>query len=198
MHQILKSVTVTCTALMIAASASAQRHWTVTGQDVSGFSAIDDMIRDQMMLHEISASSVAITKNGRLVYTRGYTWDQSDVEPVLQTSLFRTGSIAKSITSIAIHQLIEDGLLSYDTRVAETLGLQPPPGRSADPWLDLVTVDHLLTHTVGWDKENGGIDPMVFRDWWVALSLGVLPPPTRHQIATFMTGEPFQFDPGTR
>jgi len=159
MHQILKSVTVTCTAIMIAASASAQRHWTVTGQNVSDFSAIDDMIRDQMMLHDISASSVAITKDGRLVYARGYTWDRPDVEPVLPTSLFRTGSIAKSITSIAIHQLIEDGLLSYDTPVAETLGLEPPPGRSADPWLDLVTVDHLLTHTVGRDKYDGGIDP---------------------------------------
>jgi CubicO group peptidase (beta-lactamase class C family) len=198
MHQILRSTILTCAAIMMATSASAQRHWTVTGQEVPGFAAIDEMIRDQMMLHDISASSVAITKNGRLVYTRGYTWDQPDVDPVQPTSLFRTGSIAKSITSIAIHQLIEDGLLSYDTRVAEALGLEPPSRRSADPWLDLVTVDHLLTHTVGWDKYNGGIDPMVFRDLWVALSLGILPPPTRHQIATFMTGEPFQFYPGTR
>jgi CubicO group peptidase (beta-lactamase class C family) len=197
MH-IQKTTTVIYAAIIIAASASAQHQWTVTGQEVSGFAAIDEMIREQMVLHDISASSVAITKDGRLVYARGYTWDQADVEPVQPTSLFRTGSIAKSITSIAIHQLIEDGLLSYDTRVAETLGLQPPAGRSADPWLDLVTVDHLLTHTVGWDKYNGGIDPMVFRDLWVALSLGILPPPTRHQIATFMTGEPFQFYPGTR
>jgi CubicO group peptidase (beta-lactamase class C family) len=198
MHQILKTAAISLTVFTVAASASAQRQWTVTGQEVSGFAVIDEMIRGQMMQHDISASSVAITKNGRLVYTRGYTWDRPDVEPVQPTSLFRTGSIAKSITSIAIHQLIEDGLLSYDTRVAETLGLEPPPGRSADPWLDLVTVDHLLTHTVGWDKYDGGIDPMVFRDLWVALSLGVLPPPTRHEIATFMTGEPFQFEPGTR
>jgi CubicO group peptidase (beta-lactamase class C family) len=197
MH-IQKTITVAFIAIMIAASATAQRQWTVTGRAVSEFAAIDEMIREQMMLHDISASSVAITKNGRLVYTRGYTWDQPNVEPVQPTSLFRTGSIAKSITSIAIHQLIEDGHLSYDTRVAETLGLEPKSGRSADPWLDLVTVDHLLTHTVGWDKYDGGIDPMVFRDWWVALSLGILPPPTRHQIATFMAGEPFQFYPGTR
>jgi CubicO group peptidase (beta-lactamase class C family) len=198
MHQIARNVITTCAAIVLATAASAQQQWTVTGQDVPGFAVIDEMIRDQMMLHDISASSVAITKDGRLVYARGYTWDQTDVEPVQPTSLFRTGSIAKSITSIAIHQLIEDGLLGYDTRVADTLGLTPPPGRSADPWLDLVTVDHLLTHTVGWDKRDGGIDPMVFRDWWVALSLGILPPPTRHQIATFMTGQPFQFYPGTR
>jgi len=198
MKHMKKTATVFCTLMMVVAVAAAQRQWTVTGQEVSGFAAIDEMIREQMTLHDISASSVAITKDGRLVYTRGYTWDEANVEPVQPTSLFRTGSIAKSITSIAIHQLIEQGLLSYDSRVADALGLTPPPGRSADPWLDLVTVDHLLTHTVGWDKYNGGIDPMVFRDWWVALSLGVLPPPTRHQIATFMTGEEFQFYPGTR
>ena len=198
MHQILKIAAVSCATIMVAASVSAQRQWTVTGQEVPELAAIDDVIRHQMVLHDISASSVAITKDGRLVYARGYTWDRTDAESVKPTSLFRNGSIAKSITSIAIHQLIEDGLLSYDTKVAETLGLQPPPGRSADPWLDLVTVDHLLTHTVGWDKYDGGIDPMVFRDLWVALSLGVLPPPTRHEIATFMTGEPFQFYPGTR
>jgi CubicO group peptidase (beta-lactamase class C family) len=198
MYHFLRIAATSFAALSIAVSASAQRRWTVTGQEVPEFAGVDEMIRNQMMIHDISASSVAITKDGRLVYARGYTWDQPDVEPVQPTSLFRTGSIAKSITSIAIHQLIEDGLLSYDTRVAETLGLQPPPRKTADPWLDLVTVDHLLTHTVGWDKYDGGIDPMVFRDLWVALALGVLPPPTRTEIATFMTGQPFQFYPGTR
>jgi CubicO group peptidase (beta-lactamase class C family) len=189
----------TCCALLITVTAAAtERRWTVTGQEVPELAALDDMIRSQMMRHDISASSIALTKNGRLVYARGYTWDQPDVEPVQPTSLFRTGSIAKSITSIAIHQLIEDGLLSYDTPVASTLGLETVSWMSRDPWLDLVTVDHLLTHTVGWDKYDGGIDPMVFRDWQVALSLGVFPPPTRREIATFMTGQEFQFYPGSR
>jgi len=198
MHAFIKTAAITVVIVASTATATAQRQWTVRGQAHPVFAGIDSEIREQMIRHDISASSVAITKDGRLVYARGYTWDHPDVEPVQPTSLFRTGSIAKSITSVAIHQLIEDGLLSYDTRVAETLGLTPAPGRSADPWLDLVTVDHLLTHTVGWDKYDGGIDPMVFQDWWIALSLGVLPPPTRNEIATFMTGEPFQFEPGTR
>ncbi len=198
MHTILKTAACTFAAVTMTANAAAQKQWTVTGQEVPGFAAIDNEIRQQMIRHDISGSSVAITKDGRLVYARGYTWDAPDVEPIQPTSLFRTASVAKSITSIAIHQLIEDGLLSYDTRVADALGLTPPPGRSADPWLDLVTVDHLLTHTVGWDKDDGGIDPMVFKDLWIALSLGVFPPPTRHEIATFMAGEPFQFYPGTR
>jgi len=198
MRQLLKAATLSIAALAVAPPLSAQQRWTVTGQNVPGFEAVDDMIRTKMMEHDISASSVAITKDGRLVYCRGYTWDRPDVDPVQPTSLFRVGSISKSITSIAIHQLIEDELLSFDTRVAETLGLAPPSGRSADPWLRLVTVDNLLTHTVGWDKDAGGIDPMVFGDVWVALSLGVLPPPTRQEIATFMAVQPFQFYPGSR
>ena len=117
MQQILKIAVVSCAVILIAVSASAQRQWTVSGQAVPGFDGIDTMIRNQMLRYDISASSVAITKDGRLVYARGYTWDQPDVEPVQPTSLFRTASIAKSITSIAIHQLIEQGRLSYDTRV---------------------------------------------------------------------------------
>ncbi len=198
MRQVLRIAVLSCISIVVAATASAEKRWTVTGEEVPGFAGVDDMIRSGMVRHDITASSVAITKDGRLVYARGYTWDEPAVEPVQPTSLFRTGSIAKSITSIAIHQLIEKGLLSYNTRVADYLGLEPPLGRAADPRLDLVTVDHLLTHTVGWDKYNGGIDPMVFQDVWVALSLGVLPPPTRHEIAMFMTGQQFQFNPGAR
>jgi CubicO group peptidase (beta-lactamase class C family) len=188
----------TCVAVLVAFGAAAQQQWTVTGIDAPELSAVDEMVRDQMVTHGIRAASVAIAKDGRLVYARGYTWDHPDVDPVQPTSLFRIGSIGKAITSVAIHQLIEDGLLSYETPVAETLGLEPLSGESADPWLEEVTVDHLLTHTVGWDRDSGGIDPMVFRDWYVALANGVFPPPTRREIAAFMTGQPFQFRPGTR
>lgn len=197
MRRKMATCTLALTTLMMASVTFAQRQWTVTGQEVPEMAAIDDMVHNQMVTYGIRAASVAITKDGRLVYARGYTWDRPEVEPVQPTSLFRVGSIAKSITSIAIHQLIEEGLLSYDTRVAEVLDLEPLSRETADPWLRLVTVDHLLTHTVGWDNDYGGIDPLVFGDVIVALANGEPPPPTRHEIARFMTGQPFQFYPGT-
>ena len=111
-------------------------------------------------------------------------------------SLFRIASASKPITSVAIHQLIERGLLSYDTRVVDVLDLEPPPGRTADPRLDEVTVDHLLYHTGGWDRDMT-FDPM-FRDAMIAASLGADLPISKHDIATFMTGQPMQFEPGSR
>jgi CubicO group peptidase (beta-lactamase class C family) len=176
---------------------SDRRVFTVTGVEVPELAAFDDALKDLMQEYDLRAGQIAIAKDGRLVLAHGYTWDQPEVTPVTPTTLFRVGDISKSITSIAVHQLIEQGLLTYDTPAASALGLEPPPGQTPDPSLELVTVDHLLTHTVGWDINEGGIDPMVFQDGTIAAALGTEPPPTREEIATFMAGQPFQFDPGT-
>lgn len=199
MSQSLKTLSASFVLLLAVGPAAAQRHWTVTGHEVPELAAIDQMVKDRMLEFDIRAASVAIAKDGRLVYARGYTWDHASAKPVQPTSLFRILSVSKSITSIAIHQLIERGLLSYRTPVASTLGLSPVPPWRPDPWLESVTLDHLLTHTAGWDRDEGfRIDPMVFQDELVAGWVGEAPPPTRHEIATFAAGMRFQFEPGSR
>jgi len=130
------------------------------------------------------------------VFSRAYTWDSPDVEAIQPNALFRIASMSKPITSVAIHQLIERGLLSYDTRVVDVLDLQPPPGTQVDPRLADVTVDNLLYHTGGWDRDQS-FDPM-FADALIAASLGVDLPIGKRDIATYMTGQPLQFDPGSR
>lgn len=187
-----RNLAVGCALLLAVATASAERRWTVTGIEVPELAAIDEMVHDQMLRYDIRGASVAIAKGGRLVYARGYTWDDADVEPVLPTTLFRTGSIAKAITSIAVHRLIERGLLDYDTPVAATLGLQPLPGEQSDPRLAGVTVDHLLTHTSGMSS----VDSVYEVDEVVAAAVGA-GPPTKREIISYIIGLPFMFDSGT-
>ena len=191
MH-ILKSITMSFMAISIAATASAQRQWTVTGQEVPELAAVDQMMREIMQENDIRGGSVAVAKDGRLVYARGFTWDQPGVEPVHPTTLFRIGSIAKSITSVAIHQLIEQGLLTHSTLVQPILGLRPPPGRSADPLFGSVTVDHFLTHTSGMYAH----DPYTVIDV-VTAELAIETPPTKREITSFMPTVPFFFEPET-
>ncbi len=152
--------------------------------------------RDYMQTWAVPGAVLSLAVQGRLVFSRGYTWDLPDAEVVQPDSLFRIASASKPITSVAIHQLIERGLLSYDTRVVDVLELQPPPGRTADPRLNQVTVDHLLYHTGGWDRDMT-FDPM-FNDAMIAASLGADLPISKDDIATFMTGQPMQFEPGSR
>ena len=188
-----KTVTVLIALMMVAAVAAAQRQWSVTGQEVPEMAAVDLMVQDIMQTHSIRGSSVAIAKDGRLVYARGFTWDDPSVEPIQPTTLFRIASISKSITSIAVHQLIEDGTLSYDTEVMSGLDVNPLWGWRVDPRLDSVTVDHLLTHTSGMYSQ----DNVYVVDGVVAAAHGVGQPTTRKEMASYIVANPFLFDPGT-
>ncbi len=172
------------------------RVWTQTGESFPEFAQIDEAIRLYMQTWDIPGGAFAATYRGRLVFARGYTWDLPEVEPIEPTSLFRIASMSKPITSVAIHQLIERGLLSYDTLVAETLNLEPPPGQAPDPWLAEVTVNDLLYHIGGWDRDLT-FDPM-FYDFAISNALGVERPISKSDIATYMTGQEMQHRPGTR
>lgn len=184
---------ISCTLVLSAQTISAQRRWTVTGQEVPELAAVDQMMRGIMQGNDIRGGSIAIAKDGRLVYARGFTWDEPEVEAVQPTTLFRIGSIGKSITSIAIHQLIEQGLLSYTTPVLPYLDVQPLGGGRPDPRLESVTVDHLLTHTSGMFS----LDDIYTAQDVVAAAHGVDRPPTKREIVSYIIAQPFIFDPGS-
>ncbi len=175
----------------IMAATTDRRRFAATGQAVPELSEVDDMIRDIMQTYSIRDTTAAIAKDGRLVYARGFTWGEPDVEPVQPTALFRSGSIAKAITSVAIHQLIEQGLVDHETPVDPILALEPLPGHQTDPRLEAVTVDHLLTHTSGMYSEDNVYDVSSV----VAREFNVEPPPTAEEIARYIISEPFIFDP---
>jgi CubicO group peptidase (beta-lactamase class C family) len=177
-------------------AAAQQRIWTVTGDPVEGWEYVDDGVEEFMQDWAVPGAALSVALEGRLVFSRGYTWDAHQDEIVQPDSLFRIASMSKPITSVAIHQLIERGELSYDTLVVDILDLEPPQGQPKDPRLDRVTVDHLLYHTGGWDRDTT-FDPM-FHDSVIAAAIGVDLPISKHDVATYMTGQPMQFEPGSR
>ncbi len=182
--------------LAVLPAAAQQRMWSITGEEVSGWEFVDDAVQNYLQTWAVPGAALSLAAEGDLVYSRGFTWDTADAEVVQPHSLFRIASASKPITSVAIHQLIERGLLSYDTRVVDVLDLQPMPGHEPDPRLDQITVDDLLYHTGGWDRDQT-FDPM-FMDGLIAATLGVDQPISKYDIATYMTGQPLQFEPGSR
>jgi CubicO group peptidase (beta-lactamase class C family) len=170
-----------------------RRVFSITGLHVPEMTAVDDVMRNIMQAHDIRDVTVAVTKDGRLVYSRGFTWDEPDVEPAQPTALFRIGSIGKAVASIAVHQLIERGLLGHEALVTSMLDLQPLPDEHTDPWLDTVTVDHFLTHTSGMYSE----DDIYSVSDKVSAAAGAGPPPTKEEMISFIVSRPFLFEPGT-
>ena len=108
----------------------------------------------------IPGLSVAIARAGRLVYAAGFGTADSGL-PVAPSHLFRIASVSKPITSVAIFTLIEQGRLRLSDRVFGQQGILAGQygRRPYKPFVEDITIEHLLTHTCGgW--QNDGRDPM--------------------------------------
>jgi N-acyl-D-amino-acid deacylase len=142
---------------------------------------------------KVAGASLAIARDGKLVYARGFGWaDREAREPVQPDALFRIASISKPITGVAVLQLVEQGRLKLSDRVHDLLGLPDP----VDARLREITVDHLLHHTAGWDSQKS-IEPM-FLPLKIAKAEGVAPPAGTEAIIRYMGKQPLDFAPGER
>ena len=122
---------------------------------------VDTLIERFLAKHHVAGLSMAIAKDGRLVFAKGYGYaDAENKVKVTTSSLFRIASVSKPITSVAIFTLVEQHKLSLDDKVfgktgilGEDFGLPMGfPGRGD------MTVTHLLEHTGGgW--ASGDSDP---------------------------------------
>lgn len=148
---------------------------------------------------KIPGGALAVVKNRRLVYARGYGWaDRAAKIPVKADSLFRIASITKSFTAVAVLKLVEEGKLQLSDRAFPILRLGPLPaaGQKVDARLDQITILHLLQHTAGWDRDLSG-DPM-FRSKEISKAAALPGPADPETIIRYMLGQPLDFEPGER
>ena len=169
-----------------------------TGPEVVGMEVFDRLMPEIMHKHNLPGGALAIVKDGRLVFARGYGLaDIQNQEPVEPDSLFRVASLSKPVTAIAVLKLVEDGKLDLDEKAFEILShFQEPEGTSRDPRIDQVTVRQLLHHAGGWDKDVS-FDPL-WNVGMVGRSTGVPAPVSCSDVISFMLGRSLDFDPGAR
>lgn len=110
----------------------------------TSFDAIDAYVVEQMRRLNVPGGSLAIVEGDRIVHQRGFGWARPGGEvPAPQTPFF-IGSITKSITALAVMQLVESGKVELDAPVQRYL----PWFRVADPQASAqMTVRHLLNQT---------------------------------------------------
>ena len=152
-----------------------------------------------MAARTIPGGALAVVKNRRLVYARGYGWADGEKKiPATATSLFRIASVSKPITAVAVLKLVEEDKLSLDARVFDIVQLPPvlENGREPDARLKQITIRQLLQHTGGWDR-NKSFDPM-FRPRLIAEKTNTPPPAGAEAVIRYMLGQPLDFDPGTQ
>jgi CubicO group peptidase (beta-lactamase class C family) len=161
----------------------------------------DQTITAFMRKFSIPGGAVAVMRDGKLIYARGFGYaDVENKTPVQPDALFRIASVSKPITSAAIMKLVEEGKLKLDDRVAPFIAhLTPAPGATVDPRWEQITIRHLLSHTGGWDrtKPNGGFDP-IDRPAIAAAAVNAPAPASAETLIRYMKGMPLDFDPGEK
>jgi CubicO group peptidase (beta-lactamase class C family) len=170
-----------------------------TGIDDANLASFDEMMERFVIDQEVPGAALAVAKDGKLVYARGFGYADRDPKSkmlVQPHSKFRIASISKPITAAAILRLIEMGKLKLDDHAFDLLKLAPPAMAEVDPRLHKVTIRELLQHTAGFDRDKS-FDPM-FRPIIIAKALGTPPPADPEHIVRYMLGHKLDFDPGAR
>ncbi|WP_442484149.1 serine hydrolase [Aeoliella sp. SH292] len=175
------------------------------GPLVSELTAFDDAMRTVMTEQNISAGVAAIMRNGNLIYRRAFGWDDAArTVPIEENATMRIASVTKPLTAATIRNLIADGHIGLHQRVFSLdepgTGIldHTPFGNDFDPRLKDITVNHLLQHRGGWDREMVG--DWTYAERTIASDMGVASPPGREATLNWILGndQGLQFSPGSR
>ena len=120
----------------------------LTAGDVEAF--LDGVVPLQLEREDIAGATVAIVKDGKLLFAKGYGYsDVTNKKPVSpEVTMFRPGSVSKLFTWTAVMQLVELGKLDLDRDVNEYIDYKIP-----DAFGKPITLKNLLTHTPGFEEQ---------------------------------------------
>lgn len=142
---------------------------------------IDKLVTDTLARTGVPGASIAVVKDGALVYVKAY--GDAKVEPKAPATTqmrYSIGSISKQFTATAILLLQEQGKLSLDDKVAKYI---PDLTRANE-----VTIRQLLSHTSG------------YQDYWPQdyVMRPMLEPISARKLMDTWAKIPLDFEPGTK
>jgi CubicO group peptidase (beta-lactamase class C family) len=133
-----------CAALLAAAPAAAAGPR--DARELEAF--LDGLVGGLMRERHVPGAVICVVRNGDVFFRKG--WGVADLEsgrPIEPgTTLFRVASISKLFTTTAVLQLVEQGRLDLHADVNGYLDFRIEEAFGAP-----VTLEHLLTHTAGFD-----------------------------------------------
>lgn len=164
--------------LGLAALVAATLHAPASADDHEAVAAKIDSIAGHFSQAPITGMTIAVSRDGKVIFVRGYGYADLDEQAPVQTdTVYEIGSITKEFTAAAILRLAEQGQLRLDAPISEYF---PELAEKAAG----VTVEHLLSHTSGLSR---------------ALPVEDLTAPMDPQdIVPFLASRDAEFAPGER
>ena len=113
------------------------------------FSKVRELIIEEITNRRVPSIVVAVAEDGKIVWEEAFGW--ADVENRVRATpntIYRLGSISKTITATGLMLLVEEGKVDLDKPVIDYLPEEVRP-RVFEGEIRDVTVRHLLSHRSG-------------------------------------------------
>src|ERR1035437_7249872 len=163
----------------------------------SEFSGVEKTVRAFLRKWSIEGASIAVAKDGKLIYARGFgyadTASKAETQPYNQ---FRIASISKLVTAVGIMRLQEEGKLALTDSVFGPRGILNDPyfREPKDKRVYSITVAELSSQEAGWTQRY--VDQR-FLPLIIAEEMGVKHPVGTKTIVRFALDKRLQYTPGT-
>ena len=159
---------------------------------------LEQAMTNYMAGHGFNTGTLALMKDSKLVFRQGYGWRDANLTiPTHPDNLFRLASVSKPITDSAIRKLVNAGALTTSTKIYSYLGIQPWGGVLGDARIPDITVQHLLDHQGGWDRDISPVGDAVFSTIQISTDMGLSYPAAASNVISWMFSKPLDFAPGT-
>ncbi|MBZ0297496.1 MAG: beta-lactamase family protein [Anaerolineae bacterium] len=113
---------------------------------------LESYVKAQMQAMNLPGVALGIVQGDQIVHLEGYGVTDPTGHPVTPQTSFRLASVSKTLTALAVMQLVEAGKLDLDAPVQHYL----PWFRLADEQISAkITLRHLLYHTSGIPQTAG-------------------------------------------
>ena len=158
---------------------------------------IDRLFESFIKRYNIKGASVAVTKDEKLVYAKGFGMANEETgENVQPGHLFRLASVSKLITSVAVMHMVETGVISLDEKVFGSDGILNGEIflNYKDSRYEEITVSQLLNHTSGWSRRNG--DPL-FNSRYINFRMKDVETDELSKIISYELRKKLRYAPGT-
>ena len=157
-----------------------------------------DNIVDRMTFYKVKGLSIAVVNNYKIVWAKGYGWaDEKEKRPVTAATLFKPGSISKSLNAVGILKLAQANKLDIYKDINEYLKSWKFPYDSLSKGKKITTAN-LLSHTAGLSVYGGfpGYDAKSKIPTLPQILDGVAPANTPAVRSLFEPGLQFQYSGG--
>ncbi|WP_350292377.1 serine hydrolase domain-containing protein [uncultured Croceitalea sp.] len=117
---------------------------------------LDSFVHANRDKHKVPAVSLAIIKEGKIIYTKNYgVVNFISQEPVTQKSVFEAASITKPIFAYTVCRLAQKGVIDLDASLHERFPFSKSDIEKYPCYKD-ITARHVLTHVTG--LRNWGVE----------------------------------------